>query len=412
MAVLDPKADGLKYEMEEEAPQRAKIKVIGVGGGGSNAVAHMLNGGLDGVEFFVVNTDSQALGASPVPNKLAIGAKLTRGRGAGGDESVGRQAALDDTERIVEMLQGSDMVFVTAGLGSGTGTGATPVVCSLAKELNALTVAVVTKPFSFEGKRRMRQAEKGLEELAGSVDTVIAIPNERLLALAPKGTSLLEAFQLGNESLRQIVQDIVEIISTPGLVNRDFADIRSAMAGQGYAVMGTATAKGENAAMEAARQAIACPLLEDAGIRGASNVLLNITGSSRLKLHDVSEACALIRKGTENEDAQLNFGVVMNEAMEDAVKVTLIATGFPRPGEQPVAAPQTAFAQEPWLQPSETLAPPREEPVAAAPPEAEPVYEPAPAAAPPPPSAPLFDQEEDLDDLDTPAFLRQRRVLH
>src|SRR3954467_6535943 len=237
--------DDLKYLLEDEAQLGTRIKVVGVGGGGSNAVARMLQEGLAGIEFYILNTDKQALGSSPVPNKLAIGTKLTQGLGAGADPSIGRQAALEDTEQIIEILEGADMVFVTAGLGGGTGTGAAPVVASLAKELNALTVAVVTKPFSFEGPRRMRQAERGLSELAGSCDTVISIPNEKLLGLVPKGPSFMEAFRLADDVLRQAVQGMSDIITTPGVINRDFSDIRTIMAGMGYAMMGTASGSGE-----------------------------------------------------------------------------------------------------------------------------------------------------------------------
>jgi cell division protein FtsZ len=400
MTLLDPKSDKLKYEIEDEDRPAARVKVVGVGGGGSNAVAHMLASGLGDVEFYVLNTDVQALRASPVPNKLAIGCEVTHGRGAGADPEIGRQAALEDTERIIELLQGADMVFVTAGLGSGTGTGAAPVVASLAKELNALTVAVVTSPFAFEGARRLRQAEQGLAKLTESVDTVITIPNERLLALAPRGTSILEAFRLGHDFLRQTVQDIVEIVTTPGFINRDFSDVRSTLCGMGHAVLGTATARGDNAALEAAKQAIACPLIEQSGIRGARNVLLNITGSSRLGLHEVHEACQMIRKSTEYEDVQLNFGLVLNEAMADAVKVTVIATGFPsRAGAVETADSDTA-AGGAWL--SETAPEAAGLAMTAAP-------EPAEAK---PNGAPPLPEPEDLDDLDTPAYLRQRRVLH
>ncbi len=400
MTLLDPKSDKLKYEIEDEDRPAARVKVVGVGGGGSNAVAHMLASGLGDVEFYVLNTDVQALRASPVPNKLAIGCEVTHGRGAGADPEIGRQAALEDTERIIELLQGADMVFVTAGLGSGTGTGAAPVVASLAKELNALTVAVVTSPFAFEGARRLRQAEQGLEKLTESVDTVITIPNERLLALAPRGTSILEAFRLGHDFLRQTVQDIVEIVTTPGFINRDFSDVRSTLCGMGHAVLGTATARGDNAALEAAKQAIACPLIDQSGIRGARNVLLNITGSSRLGLHEVHEACQMIRQSTEYEDVQLNFGLVLNEAMADAVKVTVIATGFPSRAGAIETAGIEAQAGGAWL--SETEPEVAGLAVTAIP---EPV-EAKPNGAPPLP------QPEDLDDLDTPAYLRQRRVLH
>lgn len=401
MAVLDQ----LKYEMQEDVRAAASIKIIGVGGGGSNAVAHMMAGGLEGVEFYVLNTDVQALQASPVPNKLAIGGKITHGRGAGADPGIGRQAALEDTARICEILQGADMVFIAAGLGCGTGTGAAPVVASIAKELNALTVAVVTKPFTFEGPLRMRQAEKGLEELAAFVDTVIAIPNDRLLALAPRGTGVFDAFRMGHDSLRQTVADLVEIMTLPGFINRDFSDVRSTMFGLGCALLGTATAQGENAAVEAAQRAIGCPLHEGAGIRGARNVLLNVTGSSRLGLHEVNEACQLIRDATECDDVELNFGIVLNEAMEDTVKVTVIATGF--------SGPRVAFAveQEPAVSRTAWLSESRHEAAAAA----EPLAPGEPQAAPgvrPGNGAPPLPETEDLDDIDKPAYLRPRRVLH
>lgn len=322
--------DDLKFLIEEEVQIGTRIKVVGVGGGGGNAVARMLEEGLVGVDFYTLNTDKQALAASPVANKLAIGKKLTTGLGAGADPAVGRQAALEDTEHIIEILEGADMVFVTAGLGGGTGTGAAPVVASLAKELNALTVAVVTKPFAFEGPRRMRQAERGLAELAGSCDTLISIPNEKLLGLAPKGTSFFESFKLADDVLRQAVQGISDIITTPGLINRDFSDIRTIMLGMGYAMMGTAVAAGENAPVEAARRAINSPLMEEGGVLGARGVLINITGSNQLGIHDVNEACNLIRAATENDDVQINFGVVLDESMGSNVKITVIATGFQR----------------------------------------------------------------------------------
>ena len=323
-------ADDLKFLMQEEASMGTRIKVVGVGGGGSNAVGRMLQEGLHGIEFYILNTDKQALSASPVANKLSIGNKLTSGLGAGADPGVGRQAALEDTAQIIEILEGADMVFVTAGLGGGTGTGAAPVVASLAKELNALTVAVVTKPFSFEGPRRMRQAERGLAELAGSCDTVISIPNEKLLGLVPKGTSFMEAFRLADDVLRQAVQGIADIITTPGVINRDFSDIRTIMLGMGYAMMGTAIASGDNAPVEAAQKAINSPLMEEGGVLGARGVLINITASQQLGIHDVNEACNLIRSATQNDDVQINFGVVMDESMGNNVKITVIATGFQR----------------------------------------------------------------------------------
>jgi cell division protein FtsZ len=394
----------LKYEMEDEdGGAAARIKVIGIGGGGSNAVAHMMASGLEGVEFHILNTDVQALRASPVPNKLAIGCKVTQGRGAGADPEIGKQAALEDTERIVEILQGADMVFVTAGLGSGTGTGAAPVVSAMAKEMNALTVAIVTMPFAFEGERRIRQAEEGLAKLTESVDTVITIPNERLLALAPRGTSILEAFRLGHDFLRRTVQDIVEIVTTPGFINRDFSDVRSTLVGMGYAVLGTATARGDNAVIEAAKQAISCPLIDLAGIRGARNVLLNVTGSTRLGLHEVNDACQTIRKATGRDDVQVNFGLAFNESMADTVKVTLIATGFPARGEELEAVEEQPAAQSAWLSEAEPEAPP---PVVVAAPE------PSAIETKPPNGTPPIPEPEDFNELDTPAYLRQRRLLH
>lgn len=393
--------EDLKYEMEEEPKSSARIRVVGIGGCGQNAVAHMMTAGLEGAEFYVLNTDFQALEASPVPNKLAIGAKLTHGRGAGGDPEVGKAAALDDTERIVEMLQGADLVFLTAGFGAGTGTGGTPVVANIAKNLGALTVAIVMKPFSFQGARYMSRAERGIEELAGTVDTIIAIPNDRLLSLAPEGTGFVEAFEMGHEFLRQTVQDIVEIMTAPGFVNRDFADLRATMAGSGYAMLGTATASGEHAAVEAARKAVSSPLLEDMGIRGATNVLLNFTGSKSLTLHDINTACTLIREAAGAEDLEINFGVVLNPSMGDAVKVSLIATGFSE--QRPV---YDAPAASGWL--SETA---EREPVAAPPPAPEPEPAPLPEVVIPrqaPPPVPEIDSYE--DELDRPAIERRRRV--
>ena len=434
--------DSLKFEIQEDSLLGTKIKVIGVGGGGANAVARMIGAGLGGVEFHILNTDVQALNASPVPKKLAIGTKITNGLGAGSDPAVGRQAALEDTERIIEILEGSDMVFVTAGLGGGTGTGAAPVVASLAKELNALTVAVVTKPFGFEGPRRMRQAERGLAELASTVDTVIPIPNDRLLDLVPRGTSFFEAFRIADDVLRQAVQGIADIITTPGLINRDFSDIRSIMLGMGYAMMGTATARGEHAALEAAREAINSALLEEGGVRGAKGILINITGSSVLGLHEVNEACSLIRNAAENDDVQINFGVVVNESLGDEVKITVIATGFERPSlpeidrrprkneTRVVVAPEPLFAPAPEQKPP-ALAPepapvpapaPAMEPVAA--PEPETVVEmalplePEPAAQavpePEPGPPPIVERPETpspYDDVETPAILRRERKL-
>ncbi len=334
--------DSLRFEIQDESLGGTRIKVIGVGGGGSNAVNRMLEVGVSGVEFFVMNSDAQALRSSKCTNRIPIGARITHGLGAGSDPIVGRQAALEDTDRIVQVLEGADMVFVAAGLGGGTGTGAAPVVAALAKELGALTVAVVTRPFSFEGPRRMRQADHGLAELHATVDTVISIPNDRLVEMVPRGTSFYEAFRLADDVLRQGVQGISDIITTPGLINRDFADVRSIMTGMGFAIMGTATAGGENAAVEAARAAILCPLIDEAGLAGARAILVNITASGNLPLHDMYEACELIRAASGVEDVQINFGVVPDESLGDQVKVTVIATGFQRAGLPEAVAPHVS----------------------------------------------------------------------
>jgi cell division protein FtsZ len=317
----------IRVDFSEELRHGAKIRVIGVGGGGGNAVNRMIAAKLEGVEFMVANTDLQALKASQAPVKIQLGAKLTKGLGAGANPEIGRRAALEDTEKIIDALESADMVFVTAGLGGGTGTGGAPIVASLARELGALTVAVVTKPFAFEGKRRMTQAEQGLAELSEAVDTVICIPNERLMQYVDKGTSFFEAFRIADDILRQGVQGISDIITITGIINRDFADIKTIMEGMGYAVMGTAEASGENRTVEAVNRAIASPLLEDASISGAQGVLLNITGSSKLTLYEVHEASTIVQKAAA-ENANIIFGAVHNEAMKDAVRVTVIATGI------------------------------------------------------------------------------------
>jgi cell division protein FtsZ len=382
--------DDFRFELQEEANKGARIKVIGVGGAGSNAVSRMLQEGLEGVEFHVINTDMQSLANSPIASKIQIGAKITNGLGAGSDPELGRRAALEDTERIIELLHGADLVFVTAGLGGGTGAGAAPVVASLAKEMDVLTIAVVTKPFTFEGPKRMKSATKSLQELAGTVDTLITIPNDRLLTIMPKGTSMAQAFKIADDVLRQAVQGISDIIVTPGMINLDFSDIRATMMGSGHAMMGTATARGENACADAAREAINCPLLEDTKIAGARRVLINITGSSMLGIHEVNEACNIVREAAHNEDLQINFGVIANDAMGDAVKVTVIATGFH------VAEP---IAEDPFFLPV-----PQQEQVVAAPP---------PPVAAAPAEEERYEEEEDVnsgfldpDDLDVPAYLR------
>ena len=310
-----------------EELQPAKIKVIGVGGGGCNAVNRMIRAKLEGVEFITANTDLQALKLSQAPVKLQLGAKLTKGLGAGANPEVGRKAALEDTEKIIEALEGSDMIFITSGLGGGTGSGAAPVVASLASELGALSVAVVTKPFAFEGKRRMMQAEQALQELVGAVDTVIVIPNERLMETVERGTSFFDAFRIADDILRQAVQGISDIITVPGIINRDFADVKAIMSGQGYAVMGTAVATGTNRAVDAANRAIASPLLEDNSIQGAQGILINISGSSSLTLHEVHEASSVIQKAA-HENANIIFGAVQDDNMKDSIKITVIAAGF------------------------------------------------------------------------------------
>jgi cell division protein FtsZ len=461
----------IKFSFSDEPLRGARIKVIGVGGGGLNAVNRMISAHLEGVEFLVANTDAQALSTSAAPVKIQIGAKLTKGLGAGANPEVGREAAMEDTEKLCEKLEGADMVFVTAGLGGGTGTGAAPVVASLASQLGALVVAVVTKPFPFEGKRRMAQAEKGLAELAESVDTLLTIPNQRLLIL-DKSTSFFQAFQVADDVLRQAVQGISDIITIPGIINRDFADVKTVMKGMGYALMGTAVATGHDRAVEAARQAINSPLLEDTSINGARGILINITGSSNLRLHEVHEASTIIQEAA-HEDANIIFGAVLDEEMGDAMKITVIATGFRSPvrlanlepgprivRHQPVPPAIGSLEAPPLI-----MTPPVSEPAEPAPVEPPPVvheveyaaalpvhepaaYEPPPVYQPPvppmqaapsrrspppdlpapsrrspPPDSPALSYPETLseiaqsyvpqmqgtqDDLDVPAFMRRR----
>jgi cell division protein FtsZ len=320
------KETDIRISFNEEARNDAKIKVIGVGGGGGNAVNRMIDAGMEGIEFVVANTDLQALRMSRAAMKIQLGVKLTNGLGAGANPEVGRKAALEDSDKIIEALEGADMVFVTAGLGGGTGTGAAPIIASLASEMGALTVAVVTKPFAFEGKRRMQQAERGISELMDSVDTTIVIPNEKLLGVA-QDAGFFESFRVADDILRQGVQGISDIITIPGIINRDFADVKAIMQGMGYAVMGTASANGTRRATEAAQKAIASPLLEAGAIDGARGILINITGSTSLKLAEVQEACTIIQSAA-HEDANIIFGAVLDEKTKDAVKITVIATGF------------------------------------------------------------------------------------
>ena len=339
--------EDIRIQFNEEPRNNAKIKVVGVGGGGSNAVNRMIDARLEGVEFIVANTDLQALRMSRAEIKIQLGVKLTNGLGAGANPEVGRKAALEDADKIIEALEGADMVFVTAGMGGGTGTGAAPIIASLASEMGALTVGVVTRPFCFEGKRRMSQAERGLAELIDSVDTTIVIPNEKLLAVA-RDAGFFESFRVADDILRQAVQGISDIITIPGIINRDFADVKAIMAGMGYAVMGTAMARGDRRAIEAAQFAIASPLLEAGAIDGARGILINITGSSSLKLAEVNEASTIIQNAA-HEDANIIFGAVLDEKMEDAVKITVIATGFkteyPQKKERNVAAAAITHAR-------------------------------------------------------------------
>ncbi len=335
--------EGLPITLDDTDHVAAKIKVIGVGGGGGNAVNRMIEAQLKGIEFISANTDLQALRRSKAPTKLQLGTTLTRGLGAGGDPEVGRKSALEDTERILELLDGADMVFITAGLGGGSGTGAAPIIASLAAEIGALTVAVVTKPFTFEGRRRLQLAERGTEELRGAVDTLITIPNERLLSFVDRGTPLAEAFLIADDVLRQAVQGISDLITVPGEINVDFADVKTIMTGMGMALMGTGIARGENRALEAAQRAISSPLLEETSIDGAKGVLLNISGGRDLTLHEVAEAARVIAEAVD-EEANIISGMVIDDDLADEMKVTVIATGFD--SERPVVRPALEQAAE------------------------------------------------------------------
>ncbi len=315
------------FEFDENIDQVARIKVFGVGGGGSNAVNTMIDKNVNHVDFIVANTDAQALRTSKATTKLQIGGELTKGLGAGADPSKGRDAALEDRERLLEILQGADMVFVAAGMGGGTGTGAAPVIADAAKELGILTVGVVTKPFTREGRRRMTQAEDGVRELKKHVDSLIVIPNDRLIGLAGKSTSILDAFKPADDVLRQAVQGISDLITTHGMINVDFADVKAIMSERGMAMMGIGISSGDNRAMEAATAAISSPLLEDIDISGARGVLVNICGSSKMTMDEYDAVSRIIHEKV-HEDANIIIGLVVDEAMEDRLKVTAIATGF------------------------------------------------------------------------------------
>ncbi len=341
--ILPGDAERLRLTLDPEGRVGAKIKVVGVGGGGCNAVNRMVQAGLCGVEFIVANTDAQALKQNRAPHKVQIGAKLTKGLGAGADPNIGRQAALEDTDNLINVLSGADMIFVTTGLGGGTGTGAAPVIASLATELGALTIAVVTRPFKFEGRKRALQAEAGLEALRDCVDTVITIPNERLLTIIDRRTSLVDAFSTADDVLRQAIQGISDLILVPGLINLDFADVKTIMSGMGVAMMGTGTAEGDGRALEAATRAIASPLLEDSSVNGARGVIINVTGGPDMSLTEVSEASSIIQEAA-HEDANIIFGAVVDPELTGKVKITVIATGFDRKGAMrgmPAARMQT-----------------------------------------------------------------------
>ncbi len=409
MDQLRNEAGEMRIQYHDESPRGARIKVIGVGGGGGNAVNRMIQAKMEGVEFIAANTDVQALKLCQAPVKLQLGVRLTAGLGAGANPDVGRRAALEDSEKIIEALEGADMVFVTAGLGGGTGTGAAPVIASLASEMGILTVAVITQPFGFEGKRRLQQAERGLKELLESVDTMIVIPNEKLLAVA-KDAGFFESFRIADDVLRQGVQGISDIITIPGIINRDFADVKTTMAGMGHAVMGTAVRSGENRAVEAAQAAMASPMLEAGAIDGARGILINITGSSALKLSEVNAASSLIQTSA-HEDANIIFGAVLDERMGDEVKITVIATGFkdqmPERRARMLSVDETPILSVPvvssdaWLR--EPIAPARAEKAA---PVAEPVVVPEPEpelvmahAMVAEPARPRFMSEEEDEEL-------------
>ncbi len=315
------------FEIEEIRGQNAKIKVVGIGGAGGNAINNMIASNMHGVEFIAVNTDLQVLETSLAPVKVQIGRQLTKGLGAGSNPEIGRQAAIEDRATIMDVLDGCDMVFITAGMGGGTGTGAAPVIASIAREVGALTVAIITKPFFYEGKRRKENAEEGIRELTNCVDTMIVIPNDKITLVVEKGTPMLKAFSVANDVLRQAVQGISDIILVPGLINVDFADVKTVMESMGGAVMGAGTAKGEGSAFEAAKKAITNPLLEHSSIEGAKGILINITGGLELSIDDIQAAASYVHDNA-HEDAAVIFGAVIDPDMTEEVRVTVIATGF------------------------------------------------------------------------------------
>ena len=319
----------ISIEFADDAELQARIKVVGIGGSGGNALNTMIRGGLDGVEFIAANTDAQALDRSLAPVKIQLGPQLTRGLGAGGNPDVGRKAALEDVQRLSESLAGADMVFVTAGMGGGTGTGAAPIICQVAQDQGALTVGVVTKPFVFEGRKRSKNAERGVQELIDSVDSIITIPNQKLLTLGDDDITMLDAFARADDVLLQAVQGISDLIINAGMINVDFADVKTIMSSNGRALMGTGIAKGDRRALEAAEMAVNSPLLDDVSVQGATGILINFTAGPDIKLREINEAAGLVQQAA-HEEAEIIFGVVTDSDMSDTVKVTVIATGFER----------------------------------------------------------------------------------
>jgi len=410
-----------RLELEDARSGSAVIKVIGIGGGGGNAINRMVSAKVEGVQFLTANTDCQALKNNKASIKLQLGSKLTKGLGAGGNPEIGRSSALEDTEAVIEALNGADMVFVTTGLGGGTGTGAAPIIANLAREMGSLVVAVVTMPFGFEGRRRHLQATEGLAALRDVVDTVITIPNDKLLHTVERATPLNEAFMMADDILRQAVQGISDLITVPGEINLDFADVKSVMSGMGMALMGTGTAEGEHRAMEAAQRAISSPLLEDASIYGARGVLINVSGGEDMTLHEVSEAAVIVQEAAD-PDANIIFGTVIDRSAKSSVKVTVIATGFPRDEmqrhvpqaktesfERPLATgpTQQAYSEQPMMEDAQD-----QEPVASRSQRRSEPFVRHDAAHPPD-----MDSSDDgftpnfgkmKDDLDVPAFLRKQ----
>jgi len=389
----------LKFHLVEER-HGAKIKVIGLGGGGGNAVNRMIDARIAGVDFIAVNTDLQALNNNKAGTKLQIGNQLTKGLGSGGRPDIGKDAAMEDTEKLIEFLEGADMVFLTAGLGGGTGTGATPVIANLASEMDVLAIAIVTLPFDFEGKIRMTQAQEGLAELKSSVDTVISIPNERLLETVNLDTSIQNAFKMADDILRQAVQGISDLITRPGLINLDFADVKSIMKGMGMAFMGTGLASGENRALDAAQKAISSPLLVDTSIAGAHGVLINITGSKDIRLHEVSKASELIYSKAHPE-ANIIFGTVIDESLKEKVKVTVIATGFDQSEQQlETITPQDLVSHPQKKTPPPFRVPQKTPPYIFEPKGAEPMWEKT--------ERPSWEKE--WDSYETPSFIRKNKT--